>query len=171
MKAKPLSKLTARDLARFPVWEFDNGSETLRRRDESWVVPVVDLPDTNLSNRVVSVTLQFGRREALGILGNVDLDDVLATREFATLSVRRGRSWFHLLRYFDPGYEQRGPQMLAEFMEIPLSDAFPIRYDISGAAVGHPQVVRGRINAEPETRLSESERLNLILERLRHRGT
>ncbi|MFN0019306.1 MAG: hypothetical protein ACKVP0_13665 [Pirellulaceae bacterium] len=168
MDAKPLDKLTTEDLARYPVWQFDNENETIHGRDETWVVPFVDLPVDTLSNRIVAVKLHVGRREFVGMLSNIDLDDLRATQEFAALSVYHRRSWFHLLRYFDIGYEQSGPRQLAEFIGVPFEEVFPIPYDISTVAVGHPKVVRGRINAEPEIRLSENERLDLIFERLRH---
>jgi hypothetical protein len=169
MNAKPFSRLTTKDLTQFPVWEFDNNNETVLGRDETWVVPFVDLPVNTLSNRIVAVDLRFGRRKATGMLGNIDLDDPRATREFATLSVHHRRSWFHLERYFDPAYEQSGPHQLAEFLGVPFDEVFPIQYDISAVAVGHPKVLRGQINAEPEVRLSNNERLDLIFERMRHR--
>jgi hypothetical protein len=166
MSGKPVSDLTAEDLARCPVWEFDNDNEALPGRDETWVVPVADLPITSLANRVVAATLRFGDREALGLLGNIELHDVRATREFATLSVCRGGSWFQLNRYFDPGYERHGPEQLARFLGLPRAEVFPILYDISAVAVGHPEVVRGRITAEPEARLTDDERMELVFEGL-----
>jgi hypothetical protein len=150
------------DLARFPVWEYDLGSETRPGRDETWIVPVPDLPVASLSNRVIGVGLRFGGREVVGLLGNIDLDDPLATREFATLSVWRDGAWFHLARYFDIDRERRGPEQFAEFLSLPVGEVFPVRYDLSDIAVGHPEVVRGRIDAEPEVRLSSSQRMALI---------
>lgn len=170
MDAKPVSDLGPEDFARFPVWEFDIGKETRPGRDETWVVPVRELPVTSLSNRVVAVTLRFGGCEALGMLGNIDLHNLRATREFATLSVYFGGTWFHCPRYFDPGYERGGPQRLAEFLGLPYNEVFPILYDLSGVAVGHPEVVRGRIDAEPEVWLTEDERMDLTFERLRNRA-
>jgi hypothetical protein len=162
MSAKPVANLTAEDLARFPVWEYNLDGETLPGRDETWVVPVHDLPVASLSNRVVGVALQLGGREVVGLLGNIDLDDPAASREFATLSVWRGGVWFHLARYFDIDRERRGPEQLAEFLRLPADHVFPVRYDLSGIVIGHPKVVRGQIDAEPEVRLSDSQRMALI---------
>jgi hypothetical protein len=162
MSAKPVTDLTVEDLARFPVWEYDLGGETLPGRDETWVVPVPDLPVDSLSNRVIGVGLRFGGREVVGLLGNIDLNDPLATREFATLSVLHDGAWFHLSRYFDSDRERRGPEQFAEFLSLPVGEVFPVRYDLSRIAVGHPEVVRGRIDAEPEVQLSSSQRMALI---------
>ncbi len=163
MIAKPLADLVPDDLARFPVWEFDLGGETLSGRDETWVVPVPDLPVAWLSNRVVGVALRLGGRELVGVLGTIDLHDPVTTREFAVLSMWRGEAWFHLARYFDIDRERRGPKQLAEFLGLTVSEVFPVRYDLSGIAVGHPEVVRGKIDAEPEVQLSASQRMDLIL--------
>ncbi len=162
MDAKPVTALTADDLARFQVWEYDTGSDSLPGRNETWVVPVPELPIASLSNRVVGVSLRLGGREWVGLLGNIDLDDPRATREFATLSVWRDGSWFHLARYFDIEHERRGPEHLAEYLGLPVGEVFPIRYDLSGVAGGHPQAVKGRIEAEPVVRLTEAERMALI---------
>ena len=167
MSAKPVSDLTVEDLARYPVWEFDNDGESHPGQDETWIVPITDLPVTSLANRVVAATLRFGDREALGLLGNIELHDVRATREFATLWVDRDGSWFQLDRYFDPGYERHGPEQLAHFLGAPHDEVFPILYDISGVAVGHPEVVRGKITAEPEVRLTDDERMELVFACLR----
>jgi hypothetical protein len=165
MDAKPVAALTPEDLARFPVWEFDTGGEPLPGRDETWVVPVPALPVASLSGRVVGVALWFGGREAVGLLGNLDLADPRASQEFAALSAWRGGAWFHLARYFDPDRHERGPAQLAAFLGLPVADVFPVRYDLSGVAVGHPEVVRGTIDAEPAVRLTPSERLALVLGR------
>jgi hypothetical protein len=163
MDAKPVTDLTPDDLARFPVWEYDTDAESLPGRDESWVVPVPGLPVGSLSDRVVGVSLRLGGREWVGLLGNIDLDDPRATREFATLSVWRSGSWFHLARYFDIDRERRGPTQLAEHLGLPVGEVFPVWYDLSGVAAGHPDVIRGRIDAEPTVRLTEAERMALIL--------
>jgi hypothetical protein len=128
-----------------------------------WVVSVTGLPVASLSGRVVGVDLRFGGRETVGLLGNIDLADPQATREFATLSVWCAGAWFHLARYFDPDRDQRGPEQLAELLGLTVAGVFPIRYDLSGVAVGHHGVVRGGIEAEPELRLTFSERIALAL--------
>ena len=113
MKAKSVAYLTPNDLAQFPVWEYDNGGESLPGQDETWVVPVLELPVASLSNRVVGVSVRHGSREWVGLLGNVELGVLRFTREFAALSVWHDGFWFPLARYFDLDREQRGPERLA----------------------------------------------------------
>ena len=162
MDAKPVTALTPDDLSRFPVWEYDNGGEPLPGRDETWVVPVPQLPVTSLSNRVVGVSFRSGCRKWAGRLGNVELNDPRSTREFAVISVWRDGTWFHLARYFDVDFERRGPEHLAEHLGLPVGEVFPLQYDLAGVAAGHPEVVEGRIEAEPAERLTDAERMALI---------
>jgi hypothetical protein len=46
---------------------------------------------------------------------------------------------------------------LAGFLGLHVEEVFPIRYDISGVAVGLDEVVRGEIPAEPAERLTGEE--------------
>jgi hypothetical protein len=55
-----------------------------------------------------------------------------------------------------------GPAQLAAILGLPVEDIFPVHYDLSKVAVGHPAVVRGRIDAEPTLRLTEAQRMALI---------
>lgn len=165
MDAKSIAELMPEDLARFHVWEFDTGGESLPGRDEAWIVPVPDLPVASLSGRVIRVDLRFGDHDKVGMLGNIDLADPRVSREFATLSVWQGSSWFHLARYLDPDWNRHGPGQLAELLGLPVADIFPIRYDLSSFAMGHPEVVRGTIDADPAVRLNGNERIALILGR------
>jgi hypothetical protein len=162
MRAKAVDKLTAEDIAGFPVWEYDTSGETERDRDETWVVPVTELPVSSLSSRVVGVTLRLGGQAEVGLLGNIDLGNPQATREFATLSVYRAGVWFHLARYFDADRDVRGPVQLAEFLGLSIAEVFPVHYDLSGVAIGHPETVRGSIEAEPQVRLTAPQRMVLI---------
>jgi hypothetical protein len=166
MKAKPVAALTAKDLARYPVWEYDIGHETLPGRDETWVVPVKSLPVTDLSNRVVSSSLRFRNGQILpGLLGCVSLQDALSTQQFLVLSIWHDSGWFHLARYFDYDFVERSPAALAGLLALPLEKVFPIAYNISGWARGLAEVVRGEVLAEPEIRLSDQERMDLIFGR------
>lgn len=165
MDAKAVTALTPDDLSRFPVWEYDTGRESLPGRNETWVVPVLSLPVTSLSSRLVGVCVQHGARKWIGLLGNIKLDNPRSSREFATLSVWHNGSWFHLARYFDIDHKRRGPKQLAERLGLPVDVVFPLRYDLSGVAEGHPEVVKGQIEMEPAQRLTFDERLALTFAR------
>jgi hypothetical protein len=166
MKAKPVAALTPADLASFPVWEFDIAHEALSGRDETWVVPVSSLPVDDLSNRLIASSLRLKNGQLMpGLLGNVALNDVLSTRQFLTVSIWHGDKWFHLARYFDHAYAIEGPTSLAALISLPVNQIFPIAYDISSSARGLADAVRGEVHSEPETRLSNRERMDLIFGR------
>ena len=96
-------------------------------------------------------------------LGNIDLDSARSTQHFLTLSVERGRRWFHLARYHDVDRAREGPLALAHFLELTPAEVFPISYDVSVHVVGDVNVTRGSILAEPVERLSSSELIALAV--------
>lgn len=166
MKAKPVSALTPKDLARFPVWEYDTGHETLPGRDETWVVPVRLLPVEDLSNHVTAASLRLKNGQIIpGLLGCVSLQDAFSTQQFLGVSIWHNDNWYHLPRYYDYDFEENGPTALAALLALPVEQVFPIAYDISRGARGLAEVVRGEILAEPEIRLSDKERMDLIFGR------
>jgi hypothetical protein len=166
MKAKPVAALTPNDLARHPVWEYDIGHETLPGRDETWVVPVKALPVTDLTNRLASTALRLRNGQVLpGLLGGVSLQDAFCNQQFLGLSIWHDNGWFHLVRRHDSDFPAMGPAALAARLALPLEQVFPIAYDISGWARGLPEVLRGEVTPEPEPRLSNAERMDLIFGR------
>jgi len=162
--SKPVHCLTPEDLAKFAVWEYDLTAETAEGHDESWVRPVEHYPVTDLSNRVIgaSVSLHQGTR-MLGCLGNVALHGAKSTREFLTLSLWFQNEWVDLARYFDVDHAERGSLALSRRLGLPVTEVFPITYDISEHAEGLRSVLNGIIEAEPKNRLSEDERMALVL--------
>jgi hypothetical protein len=164
MKAKPVAALTPEDLARHPVWEYDIGNESLPGRDETWMVPVKALPVTDLSNRLASTALRLRNGQVLpGLLDGVDLQDAFRNQQFLGLSIWHENGWFHLVRSYESA--RMSPAALAARLGLTVEQAFPIAYDISGWAKGLPEVVRGEVSPEPEPRLSEEERMDLIFGR------
>ncbi len=163
--AKPVDQLTPDDLTIFPVWEYDLDGESIDGHDETWVRPVERYPVTDLANRIigVSVTLHNGSQMA-ACLGNVVLGSEAATREFLTLSLWHQGQWIDLARYFDVDYARRGPQALSQQLGLPVAEVFPILYDISEFTQGLETVLHGSVEAESKHRLSETERMSLILQ-------
>jgi hypothetical protein len=159
---RPVDALTPTDLARTPVWEFVNDDSQL---DETYVRPVTGLPVDTLASRIAAtqVALRNGR-QVWATLGNVDLSAPRSTRHFLTLSLYIDDAWFHLARYHDFDAEERGPVALARLLGMPLSDVFPIEYDLSQVAVGNADVVRGTVLAEPSERLSRAELIALAID-------
>jgi hypothetical protein len=62
--------------------------------------------------------------------------------------------WFHLARYFDPDWERRGPAALAAALHRSVSDAFPIRYDLTAVAMGVAVSLSGRSWRSPRSELN-----------------
>lgn len=161
--SKPVQALTPEDFAEFAVWRYDLDAETVEGHDETWVRPVEQYPVTDLSNRIIGalVLLHNGARMP-ACLGNVALRNAESTREFLTLSLWSHNEWVDLARYFDVDYSGRGPVSLSRRLGLPVTEVFPITYDISEHAEGLESVLKGIIDSEPKNRLSEDERMALI---------
>lgn len=136
--AKPVELITISDLQEFPVWEFDIENEGQPDRDETWMIPVTELPVSDLSNRLVGTQAQLSSGEFVScILGNIDLNNRQKTEQFLCLTVLKDDgNQFFLARYFDSDYDQQGPEALASFLGMSVDEIFPITYDISASAAG-----------------------------------
>jgi hypothetical protein len=157
---KTVDSLTAQDLRDHPVWQYvaEEGS------DETTVRPVKRIPVGNLTGKVVGVQILLANGDrAWGLLGSVDPSNARLTQHFLTLSVERNGRWFHLARYHDFDRDERGPEQLADFLGLPVTDVFPISYDISACAKGDPSALAGTIPKEPAERLSRAEIIGLAV--------
>src|SRR5687767_8378140 len=98
-------KLTVQDLEKYPVWRFEDYDE-----DEMRVRAILHLPAKSLSSKLIGsrVTLANGEK-IFGLFGNVDNKDAMLNEHFLTLSLLVRGKWFHLARYHEPDYKQRGP--------------------------------------------------------------
>ena len=161
---KSVESLTPEDFARFPVWEYDLDAEGTDGQDETWVRPVEDYPVTDLDNRVIGITVSLqNSSQKLACLSNIAVDNLRSTREFLTLSLWFEGKWVHLARYFDVDHAQSGPVAFASRLGLPVTRVFPITYDISEYTQGLESVLRGMIESEPAQRLTEDERMSLLL--------
>jgi hypothetical protein len=158
---KTLPELGVEDFEAFPVWQFESGIS----EEEPLLRPVSDYPVSELGNRIVGtkVSLQNGDVR-WAILGNIVLSSPRATMHVLTLSIESGGSWYYLARYHDVDYAERGPAGLARFLGVPVSDLFPIKYDLSSVALGAPGAVAGVIDASPPETLGQDELVALALE-------
>lgn len=163
MKARPIPAIPANELLHYGVWEFDMDEENYSdEQDETWVLPVLHLPVDDLSNRIVVTKLKLANnQEVVGMMDNIELNNIESTKVFIGVSVEKEGGWFHLERYFDALYDKYGPSQLAEFLGLQIDQVFPISYDISLLATGNVNVIKGIIPAEPEQRLSFDERRKL----------
>ncbi len=136
-----------------------------RSRDETWVKPVRKLPVDDLVGKVAGTQVRLSSgRLVWAMIGNVDVHNAKATEHFISLSFRLGRTWFHLARYHDFDYESHGPKALADALQMPINDVFPIAYDLTHVSRGDPQILRGRILSAPRKRLSEAALMRLSLD-------
>jgi hypothetical protein len=155
---KTTDQLQVADLLASRVWEYVNPDETV-------VSPVQELPVRSLAGRLVGTTVHLKNgKEKWAVLANLRLSSPYKTKHGLAVWIENDGRWFELARYFDVDYERRGPDQLAAFLGLPLDEVFPIVYDISDVAIGHPDVVKGTILREPEERLSEDELIGLALE-------
>jgi hypothetical protein len=154
-----ITQLTIGDFRLYPVWNYSEDKL-------GYVVasPVLQLPVDSLEGRLIGcqVILSNGHKQ-WGNLSNIDLHNEKATSHFLTFSVTREKKWFHLARYFDVDYAQRGPRALSAFLQLPVEDIFPIAYDIGRFVTGSTIPTAGLISQEPQTRLSQDELIAMSL--------
>ena len=158
---KNVADLTPNDLQAFPVWRFVS---TTNR--DLHVRPVRRLPVRTLNGLLVGTRLQLSDGRLLwALLGNVDEDNPEATEHFLTVSLFWEGRWFHLARYHDPDYLQRGPLALAEWLGLPLTGVFPLHYDIRSLVRDGSErlALVGEVLQEPRERLSIRDLMRLAV--------
>ena len=164
MKMKPVNGLTPKDFLETPIWESVDDCEE-NAPYETYMRAVAEIPVVSLACRIVGVKLILSNGESLfGILGNVDLDNPIKTKHFLTITVFKHGKTFNLARYHDVDYDQNNEDALASFLELEVDSVFPIRYDISGVALGHSDCLSGSIPREPKLRFTEDDLIKLALE-------
>jgi hypothetical protein len=157
---KPIDTLTTNDLATHRIWEYTDGPTG----DETWIRPVKGARVASLTGKFVAtrITLENGERP-WAMIGNVDLGNAKLTKHFLTVSVEHNGRWFHLARYHDHDYADRGPQQLANFLGTSIAAVFPISYDISNEVGRESEAAKGSIVADPEEKLTRAEIIALAV--------
>ncbi len=156
---KLITQLMIEDFRLHPVWNYSED-----KHGDVVASPVRRVPVDSLEGRLIGcqVTLAKGQKQ-WATLSNIDLHNEKATSHFLTLSLTREGNWFHLGRYFDVDYAQRGPRALSAFLQLPVQEVFPIAYDIGPFVVGATIPTAGVIAQEPVARLSEDELIAMSL--------
>ena len=161
MNTKPLESITIEELQEYPVWRFVSKSGD----DDTCLVPVKCIPCSDLKGKIVAtkVTLANGAH-VWAFLGSIDPSNPILTQHFVTISVHSSGKWFHLARYHDYDYDERGPRQLAEFLGLNEHDVFPISYDVTRyvttADIG---ALAGTIERESKIKLSRAEIIALAV--------
>ena len=83
-----------------------------------------------------------------------------------TISIERKGRWFHLARYHDADYAERGPQALARFLGLAVDDIFPISYDVRRFVKGNTAGLKGSISKEPRVRLTRAQIIDMAVPEL-----
>jgi len=157
---KLISSLRVQDIEKYAVWQFTPNHEY----DDTAVQPIKRLPVANLAGKVVGCPVQLANGESCwGLLGNLHANNTKLNQHFLTLSLERKGRWFHLARYHDFDYDDRGPEALARFLGLGVDDVFPILYDVRKYVRGNPAALAGNVLKEPSIRLTREEIIALAV--------
>lgn len=162
MRKQP-ERLEVADFSAHPVWMFagsDAQGETLMR-------PVGRLPVKNLNGKVVGTQVRLANGSSVwAILQNMNPDRPRMMEHYLSLSVLNNGRWFHLARYFDHDYEERGPAALAGLLGLSVDQVFPIAFDVRKYVNAQPAALAGFIHKEPREKLTMDEIIAMAVERV-----
>jgi hypothetical protein len=158
---KSQDQLSPQDADSHRVWEYAG----VARTEPDFVRPVIHLPVDSLARRLVLTPITLANGDScLGLLSNIDLADPAKTEHFLCVSIfNNSGGRFDLARYFDADYSRRDPPRLAQFLGLLQTEVFPMQYDISDVAVGHPDSLKRQIADAPTSRLSLEDLIDLTL--------
>ena len=142
------------DFDNHPVWiEYNLGSYE----------PAPDLPVSDLESGHVACDLVLANGDMMrGIISGIHLNNPELTNVTARLILIKNGDMFG---YRKEILEPHRSSMLQEFLSLSPREIFPIRYDISEIAIGHPDAVRGIISASyPEELENPAARVKFLLE-------
>lgn len=104
------------------------------------------------------------RKEGVRNNWNIDVENPRLTQHFVTLTIHReDGEVFHLARYHDMDFSERGPSQLAAFLDLTKGDVFPISWDVSAFAKGSADALRGLITDVPKERLTRAQIIALAV--------
>ena len=116
------------------------------------------IPCITLDGRIVGTQVKLADGTMFwATLGNIDTDNPAFSRHVIALSIESNGDWFHLARYHDFDYEERGPSQLAEWLRKPLEQVFPVAYDIQHLFNGESVALKGTIERDPGEKLTRAE--------------
>jgi hypothetical protein len=157
MNIKTIDTISVSDLQANPVWKFCKGGEAA-------IEPVKKMPCTTLNGRIVGTQVELADGTmAWALLGNIDTGNPAFSKHFLTLSVESNGDWFHLARYHDYDFDERGPAKLSEWLGKPVEQVFPIAYDIRHIVKGEFVTLKGKIEKEPSEKLTRAEIIALAV--------
>jgi len=157
MYNRTVDTISIEDILAYPVWKFS-------KQEPFLITPVKKTPCKNLTGRIVGteVVLADGTR-VWALIGNIDPENTQLTEHFITISILSNNKWFHLSRYHDYDYKDNGPEKLSEFLKKSIEDIFPISYDIRTILKAESSAAYGKIQKEPNKKLSREEIIALAV--------
>ena len=151
MTKKTIDTISVGDIQSNPVWKFFSGGDMA-------IEPVKKTPCTTLNGRIVGTQVELADGTMVwALLGNIDTENPAFSKHFMTLSIESSGDWFHLARYHDYDYDERGPAKLSEWLNKPLDQVFPIAYDIRHVFHGESVALKGKFEREPSGKLTRAE--------------
>jgi hypothetical protein len=158
---KAADGLTVDDLKRHPVWRFANDDAV----GEMVAKPIKRLPVTSLRGRIVGAEVRLANGRLIwALLGNLDTRNPPLTKHFRTISLERDGHWFHMARYHDYDYDERGPEAVARFLGLPPEEVFPIAVDLRRAVRSDDTATLVfEIELDPGEKLSRDEIISLAV--------
>ena len=141
------------DFENHPVWiERDLGKYT----------PLEDLPANDLESCFVACNLLLANNDEIrGVLSGIYLNNPELTRiTIGLIIIKNGQMFGYRKDLLEP-YKS---EMVSEFLSLSMSSIFPIRYDLSELAIGHPEVIRGTIDASYPEEMDRAARIKFIME-------
>jgi hypothetical protein len=159
-KARHLNSLTVADFKSYKIWTY----APCKDNDETCVRPVKRDLVSDLTGKLVATQVTLANKyKPWAIIGNIDLANKRLTKHFVTLTLEHNSQWFHLARYHDHDYHERGPKQLAEFLNLKVNEIFPIFYDVSASVSCEKAAATGLILLEPDEKLSRAEIISLAV--------
>jgi hypothetical protein len=157
---KHVEDLTVNDLKEFPVWQYIN----VDKKGETAVRPIKKIPVRSLNGRLVGTQIELANGAiAWATIENVDIQNAQLTSHFLTLSVFNAGRSFTLARYHDISYREEGPEALAAFLGLNISDVFPISYNLSQYCIGDSVALIGTIDQDPKVKLTRAQIIALAV--------
>ena len=106
---KRIDLLTPSDLAVSLIWKYTNRDGA----SELFVATIATIPVKDLNGKVIGSQVRLANgSQRWSLIGNVDTTNSRFTEHLLTLPVESDGKWFHLARYHDHDYVDRGPEAL-----------------------------------------------------------
>jgi hypothetical protein len=159
MEKFKLKNLTPAQLEFQQVWKIVPAG----RDGELCVSPEKAIRPRSLKNRIVATKVQLANGLCLwALLENIDIDLPEFTKHSMVCYFYLKNKWWRLARYHDVDAMKHSPQELARRLGNKIEEVFPISYDVRALCSVDSSALAGLIFAEPETRLTLKEIINLL---------